>query len=202
MKAFTKTLAIISALMLLANAVPMDNIVVQATSELTYAAEAAQSDTPEESPDAMDKTLFKRAITDTKAAIVRFVTEKPAADTVIPLNEAETVQAAFDAESATLYVYAENGGKVIAPADCSQLYYMRTYLTEIDCSALDTSNVTNMNEMFYNCWNLTKLNVSGFDTSNVTYMDRMFYGCKTVTKLNVSGFDTSKVKDLSYMFRC
>ena len=73
-------------------------------------------------------------------------------------------------------------------------------MTSIDLSALDTSEVTNMNDMFEDCSSLTSLDVRNFDTSNVTDMSYMFYGCYGLTSLDVSNFDTSKVTDMSGMF--
>ena len=65
---------------------------------------------------------------------------------------------------------------------------------------LDTSNVTNMDNMFGWCSKLTSLNVSKFDTSKVTNMSEMFLGCSKIISLNISNFDTSKVTDMNYMF--
>ena len=74
------------------------------------------------------------------------------------------------------------------------------YLTSLDVSNWDTSNVTNMYSMFFSCYNLTSLDVSNWDTSNVTNMSHMFYGCSSLTSLDVSNFDTSNVTSMSYMF--
>ena len=65
---------------------------------------------------------------------------------------------------------------------------------------IDTSNVTNMNNMFYICRSLTSLDVSKFDTSNVTTMDRMFNGCSYLTSLDLSGWDTSNVTNMNSIF--
>ena len=68
-----------------------------------------------------------------------------------------------------------------------------SYLTKIDLSGWDTSNVTDMSGMFKDCSSLTNLDVSGFDTSKVTGMSSMFQNCHSLTSLDVSSFDTSKV---------
>ena len=73
-------------------------------------------------------------------------------------------------------------------------------LTSLDVRNFDTSNVTDMSSMFYLCIRLTSLDVSKFDTSNVTDMSRMFYDCRSLTSLDLSNFDTSKVTDMSDMF--
>ena len=75
-----------------------------------------------------------------------------------------------------------------------------SYLTKIDLSGWDTSNVTNMSNMFKDCSSLTSLDVSGFDTSKVTNMNNMFDGCSSLTSLDLSGFNTSKVNNMSSMF--
>ena len=69
------------------------------------------------------------------------------------------------------------------------------YLTKIDFSGWDTSNITDMSDMFKDCSSLTNLDVSGFDTSSVTNMGGMFNGCSSLTSLDVLSFNTSKVKD-------
>ena len=73
-----------------------------------------------------------------------------------------------------------------------------TEFTSIDLRGVDTSNVTNMNEMFFKC-KATSLNISNFDTSNVTYMSGMFNGCQA-TSLDLSSFDTSNVVEMIEMF--
>ena len=75
-----------------------------------------------------------------------------------------------------------------------------SYITEIDLSNFNTSNIEDMEHMFYGCSSLTSLNLSNFDTSKVTYMNRMFYGCSSLTSLNLSTFNTSKVVWMYYMF--
>ena len=74
------------------------------------------------------------------------------------------------------------------------------YLTKIDLSGWDTSNITDMSSMFKDCISLTSLDVSGFDTSKVTSMNNMFNNCSFLTSLDVSGFDTSKVTNMNNMF--
>lgn len=66
---------------------------------------------------------------------------------------------------------------------------------------VDTSNVTDMNNMFSNCGALTSLDISGWDTSNVTNMSNMFKGCNALTSLDISGWDTSKVTNMKEMFQ-
>lgn len=65
---------------------------------------------------------------------------------------------------------------------------------------IDTSKITNMSYMFRKCDKLTTIDVSKFNTSNVTNMSYMFNDCNLITSLDLSNFDTSKVTDMSYMF--
>ena len=94
------------------------------------------------------------------------------------------------------------GGKGGIIANESMIYYFAIFnkMTSIDLSALDTSEVTNMNGMIGGCSSLISLDVSNFDTSKVTDMGYMFAYCSSLTSLDVSNFDTSKVTDMGYMF--
>ena len=87
--------------------------------------------------------------------------------------------------------------------DMAEMFKDCSSLTSLDVSNFNTSKVTNMSDMFSSCSSLTTLDVSGFDTSNVTTMGKMFQYCKSLTSLDVSSFNTSKVKDypsFAYMF--
>ena len=61
---------------------------------------------------------------------------------------------------------------------------------------LDTSNVTNMNNMFNSCSNLTTIPL--LNTSNVTNMNSMFVYCSNLTTIPL--LDTSKVTNMADMF--
>ena len=80
------------------------------------------------------------------------------------------------------------------------MFYMCNLLTSLDLSSFDTSNVTDMGYMFSSCSALTSLDLSNFDTSNVTRMLGMFTGCFELTSLDLSNFDTSKVTSMNGMF--
>jgi surface protein len=86
-----------------------------------------------------------------------------------------------------------------APKFISFYYYNGNNL-DYETANLDTSNITNMQNMFYSCTGLSSLNCSGFNTSNVTTMNSMFSGCRYITSINVDNFDTSKVEDMNNMF--
>lgn len=109
-------------------------------------------------------------------------------------------------EEETLYVSSnEIGYNVSAPSDCRSLFSLgnwgaggwQTGIEKIDCSCLDTSNVTNMMQMFYECRNLSSLNISNFDTSKVTNMSYMFEDCKNLDTLNLANFDMSNVINIT-----
>lgn len=70
-------------------------------------------------------------------------------------------------------------------------------------SNLNTSEVTDMQNMFYYCKELTSLNVTNFNTENVTNMSGMFWLCNSISNINLSSFNTENVTDMSNMFcRC
>ena len=100
----------------------------------------------------------------------------------------------------SIVAVAENGQKIVAPANSSELFSDMPNLTSVNLSGLDTSNVENMSYMFYNCAALKKLDLSGFKTSKVTDMRSMFCYCSSLTTVNVSKFDTSHVTDMALMF--
>ena len=75
-----------------------------------------------------------------------------------------------------------------------------SYLTKIDLSGWDTSDITDMSSMFRECYLLTSLDLSGFVTSMVTNMSNMFSNCESLTSLDLSGSDTSNVEYMDNMF--
>ena len=115
--------------------------------------------------------------------------------------------------------------------DTSKVYNMQwalggmPYVTKLDVSNFNTSNVTEGYSIFRNNSRLVDFDVSGWDThnfkgmnfmfagiakktldltnfvtSNVTNMQGMFSSCRSLTSLDVSNFDTSKVTDMNSMF--
>ena len=78
---------------------------------------------------------------------------------------------------------------------------LNEYLTTIDLSGFDTTNVDMMTSMFQYCSSLKSLDLSNFNTSNVDSMGYMFYGCSSLTSLDVSNFDTSNVTYMSGIFK-
>jgi surface protein len=67
-------------------------------------------------------------------------------------------------------------------------------------SYLNTSEVTNMEEMFCYCLKLTSLDLSHFNTAKATKMYGMFDGCSGLTTLDLSGFNPPRMAETSSMF--
>ena len=84
--------------------------------------------------------------------------------------------------------------------DMQEMFGMCKSLTSVDLSNFNTSNVTNMSYMFYSCDNLTSINTSSFNTVNVTDMEDMFSHCKALTSLDLSNWDVSNVTKFDSMF--
>ena len=105
----------------------------------------------------------------------------------------------LDPTDKTAYYYAEPE-KIYLNTDMSHMFDNMSYLTTLDLSNFDTSQVTDMSYMFSDMSNLTTLDLSNFDTSQVTDMRYMFSDISNLTSLNLSSFNTSKVTDMGYMF--
>ena len=79
--------------------------------------------------------------------------------------------------------------------------YELSKLTTIEgLENLNTSIVTDMNNMFLSCSSLTSLDLSTFNTSNVTDMRNMFMGCNALQTVDLTSFDVSKVTTMQGMF--
>ena len=147
---------------------------------------------------------------DYRSKITSIITKK---DNIVPETAVESWDIS-EAGDGSVMAYVEDdgsgnstykvtiGGKGGIIANESMIDYFSGFneMTSIDLSALDTSEVTNMNGMFFMCSNLTSLDVSNFDTSEVTNMPGMFAGCSSLTSLDVSNFDTSQVTTMTWMF--
>ena len=93
------------------------------------------------------------------------------------------------------YVVCENGKQIIFPENSSSMFYdVKAILRQIIFSPehINTSNVTDMNNMFFGCNGLTSLDLTGFDTENVTDMSWMFTSCGKLSSLKLSSLDVSK----------
>ena len=88
---------------------------------------------------------------------------------------------------------------VIAPKDSSNLFSLSNVKEFIGLSNLDTSQVTDMENMFAGC-GAKELDLSNWDTSKVTSMHTMFMICNKLEKINLKSFNTKNVTDMIAMF--
>ena len=84
--------------------------------------------------------------------------------------------------------------------DMNNMFNKYTSLQNLDVSVWDVSNVKYMNGMFFGCTSLKSLDVRGWDVSNVEYMNGMFSDCESLETLDISGWDVSNVTNMKYMF--
>ena len=91
-------------------------------------------------------------------------------------------------------IWSNYNSGIVCPEDASIMFHDYTNLTTIPL--LDTSTVTNMQEMFYGCTNLTTIPL--LNTSSVTTMLGMFHNCKNLTTIPL--LDTSSVTTMYQMF--
>lgn len=133
-------------------------------------------------------------------------------------------------EGTEVYIVGNGTGMVIMPENSSSWFGSMSKLTAINgMDILDTSNVTNMDNMFDSCSSLTSVDLSGLDLGKVTQMRNMFAictslqrvdmhdlntanlqlfsnvfaRCESLTSVNMSGMDTHNVTDINSMFsRC
>ena len=108
-------------------------------------------------------------------------------------------------DEATFTLYIGGYGKIIAGRSLAHAFAGSTDLNRITgLDMLDTSNVTDMEEMFSDCGRDSKeftLDLGdNFDTSNVTNMKDMFSDCGALTLDLGNKFDTSKVTNMYGMF--
>ncbi len=98
--------------------------------------------------------------------------------------------------------YLQGDGGIKANPNSSYLFSGFTNVVNIiDLENLDTSEVTNMDNMFGNMNNLTSIDLTSFNTSKVTNMMGMFNFCNSLTELDLSSFDTRNVWNIASMFK-
>lgn len=85
--------------------------------------------------------------------------------------------------------------------DMNNMFFGANKLTSIDLSSLDTSKVTDMHFMFYQTGLKSITFPDSWDTSNVTNMESMFYWSDELESINnISSWDISNVTDMHEMF--
>ena len=74
------------------------------------------------------------------------------------------------------------------------------YITSIDFSHFDFSEITDMNNMFTDCSSLESIIFPDIIASKINNMYHMFFGCSQLLSVDLSAFNTDEVVDMSYMF--
>ncbi len=81
-------------------------------------------------------------------------------------------------------------------------YWMRNLQSITGMEYLNTSEVTNMDNMFFYCILLKSIDLSHFNTSKVTSMTSMFWACTNLQAIYVgNGWSTAKVTESKMMFQ-
>ena len=104
----------------------------------------------------------------------------------------------------SIITFNEDSGYMFSNGDAEQAFSKVKSIGISKGVTIDTSNVTQFEEMFKGCSNLTDDGIQGFlnrfDTSNAVNMCAMFGNTTSLTNIDLSGFDTSNVTDMSWMF--
>ena len=83
--------------------------------------------------------------------------------------------------------------------NCGSMFYSCYYISSIDLSSFDMSEVKNMSQMFSYCLKLNSLTLANLDTSKVIDMSYMF-AVTSLSTINFVNFKTSNVENMSFMF--
>lgn len=157
------------------------------------------SDTPLNATAEMDKAAVQAAAKE--APVITFARKAAAPSGTVSSIDVSVAKdgsvMAHTLSDGSVVIGADGG--VLAPEDMTRAFD-RYKAANIDCSGLDTRNVTNMSYMFYNCSNLTALDVSNFNTKNVRNASYMFSSCSGLTSLDISNFDTQNATNMYGMF--
>ena len=84
--------------------------------------------------------------------------------------------------------------------ECCNMFSGCSSLKKIIFGKLDFSLTTNFSYMFYNCSELKELDISCFNTKNARYFNYLFSGCQKLQKVDISNFNTSSCEQIDYMF--
>ncbi len=141
-------------------------------------------------------TYMTTTVTPANLTSIKFVASVPSGYTKI--GTLSTGLPVYKGTTATDIAFVAK--TIYAPASSYQLFSSLRNLLNIDFSAFNTSQVTDMGNMFFDCLSLTSLDLSNFNTSQVTDMNNMFFGCSKLTNLDVSNFNTTKVTNMGNMF--
>ena len=125
-----------------------------------------------------------------------------------------------------LHIYNPDGGKVVAPENCTSLFsyisvdnldlqnldvsqmkdasYMFNHCSarNINVDSWNTKSLINCHSMFAYCDKIKSLNVSSWNTSSVNNFHDFLFSCTLLKSIDVSNFDTSNCEVLFRMFGC
>lgn len=152
---------------------------------VTIVQNGSQTITPDEGFDGMSSVQINASITGDSSAI-DFRPIGYDAEFSAELNEKMNADIAYSKSLYDAWNPNNNSAYCLYSGDTKIVY----------APNIDTSNVTDMENMFYNCYRLQT--VPEFNTSNVTTMSHMFYGCSSIK--TVTEFNTSNVTAMSHMF--
>ena len=102
------------------------------------------------------------------------------------------------------------GAKTHEVLDMNSMFKNMTYLTSIDLTGWDVSNIglytfdynKGLAEMFSGCSALTSIDLSSwFGTETIVSMKRMFYGCTSIQEIDLTGWTPFYAKSSVEMFR-
>lgn len=145
---------------------------------------------------------FNNTITENRTSATRFEFMKKLPDITVD-NNVTSLKYLF-------YNFVINGKtqqpavpKVVGGNNVTDMSYMYaasndTYLTSVDLTGLNTSNVTDMSNMFSNRRGITQLDFNNFDFSNITAVYNMFYNCTNLLEINLSNFTGKKLTDSGF----
>lgn len=92
-------------------------------------------------------------------------------------------------------------GQAIKPKRPYGWFYNCNNLVRADLTGFDISQTASLQYLFANCTKLTEVDVSALDTTNDgLLMGFMFMGCSSLEYLDISNFDTRKVNGMRLMF--
>ena len=121
-------------------------------------------------------------------------------ETAYELNTGKTAPEWISNTGITKVVFEMSFANAL-PTSCFQWFKGLSSLTTIEgIGYLNTSEVTDMNEMFSGCSSLSSLQLTTFNTAKVTNMSQMFSGCSSLSSLQLTTFNTAKVTDMTRMF--
>ena len=96
---------------------------------------------------------------------------------------------------------AEDGTKVGVVGDnLHRFFYNCTFKGKVDLRGLDTSNVTNFQEVFESTKGLTGIDVTGWDVSKGTNFQGTFKSSKTPSITGLETWNTESATDMRWMF--